>query len=267
MEGYRIMGNIHLIPTDKLSNLCIDNSCGELIYFTPMGFSTKHTTCQHIYITNSEEIKEGDYVCASGGVRFVKTLNKDRAKTFKDDGIISKQSPSSSCHLSNYKKIILTTDQDLIKDGVQVIDDEFLEWFVKNSSCEWIEIIDDTFTVGEMSKLPFGTKNHKYKIIIPKSECNHELRQRAYYREGVFKCWGCGNVICEPKQSGLEYLISELRLEEFAGTENLPAVAEIIKEARIRNRDERWEFWNGGIHCTEEGGKSFLEFYKERVGK
>jgi hypothetical protein len=39
---------------------------------------------------------------------------------------------------SYYKKIILTTDQDLIKDGVQAIDDEFLEWFVSNPSCEYI---------------------------------------------------------------------------------------------------------------------------------
>jgi hypothetical protein len=30
------------------------------------------------------------------------------------------------------QKIILTTDLDLIKDGVQSIDNEFLEWFVKN---------------------------------------------------------------------------------------------------------------------------------------
>jgi hypothetical protein len=37
-------------------------------------------------------------------------------------------------------KIILTTDQDLIKDGVQAIDDEFLEWFVNNTSCEEVEI-------------------------------------------------------------------------------------------------------------------------------
>ncbi len=40
-----------------------------------------------------------------------------------------------------FKKIILTTDQDLIKDGVQAIDDEFLEWFVKNPSCEYVPII------------------------------------------------------------------------------------------------------------------------------
>ena len=36
------------------------------------------------------------------------------------------------------RKIILTTDQSL--NGVQAIDDEFLEWFVKNPSCEKIEV-------------------------------------------------------------------------------------------------------------------------------
>ena len=44
-----------------------------------------------------------------------------------------------------YKKIILTTDDDIINDGVQSIDDEFLEWFcskngqvtLKNISYLW----------------------------------------------------------------------------------------------------------------------------------
>jgi hypothetical protein len=30
------------------------------------------------------------------------------------------------------KKIILTTDSKLIKDGLQDIDDDFLEWFLNN---------------------------------------------------------------------------------------------------------------------------------------
>ena len=37
-------------------------------------------------------------------------------------------------------KVILTTNKSLIKDGVQEIDDEFLEWFVKNPSCEFVKI-------------------------------------------------------------------------------------------------------------------------------
>jgi len=34
-------------------------------------------------------------------------------------------------------KVILTTNDLLIKDGVQAIDDEFLEWIVKNPSCQY----------------------------------------------------------------------------------------------------------------------------------
>jgi hypothetical protein len=58
----------------------------------------------------------------------------------------------------NYcKKIILTTDQDLIADGVQAIDDTFLEWFVKNPSCEKVEV--DSFVKYN----PIV-----YQIILPK---------------------------------------------------------------------------------------------------
>jgi hypothetical protein len=65
------------------------------------------------------------------------------------------------------KKIILTTDQDLIKDGVQAIDDDFLEWFVKNPSCEEVEIqYRYNFYVGQ-------DLTH-YKIIIPQQEPKQE---------------------------------------------------------------------------------------------
>jgi hypothetical protein len=63
--------------------------------------------------------------------------------------------------LTNWKKIILTTDQDLIADGVQAIDDEFLEWFVKNPSCEFVEW-DKNYNRGN--------EKYYYKIIIPQEE-------------------------------------------------------------------------------------------------
>jgi hypothetical protein len=52
------MKNVFLIPTDKPSRLCIDNSCNELNYNNIEGHNSKHITNQNIYITNSEEIKE-----------------------------------------------------------------------------------------------------------------------------------------------------------------------------------------------------------------
>jgi len=100
------MKNIHVLPTDKPSRLYkIENKLG-LLEEPNRNFLAKN---QHIYITSDEQAKEGDwgYIPFEGGnVKLV-------GKYFADD----------------WKKIILTTDQDLIADGVQAIDDEFLEWF------------------------------------------------------------------------------------------------------------------------------------------
>jgi hypothetical protein len=70
----------------------------------------------------------------------------------------------------NYeKKIILTTDQDLISDGVQAIDDEFLEWFVNNPSCEEVEVFKERYHVVEfIDDYPKGFFD--YQIIIPHEE-------------------------------------------------------------------------------------------------
>ena len=95
------------------------------------------------------------------------------------------------------KKIILTTDQDLINDSVQAIDDEFLEWFVKNPSCESVEVskvnkiglqsIDVLDKKHDLSKGIYNAiikdaNKLIYKIIIPKEE---------------FKITNCGNKNCQ----------------------------------------------------------------------
>jgi hypothetical protein len=83
-----------------------------------------------------------------------------------------------------YKKIILTTDQDLIKEGVQAIDDEFLEWFVKNPSCERVEIKKGSYNLSPMEEMlekeyvPKGTFD-TYKIIIPQEEPKQETLEEA----------------------------------------------------------------------------------------
>ena len=133
------MKNIHVIPTIK----AIKNQKGIYIKGTSV----------NIYITNDEEIKEGDWILNE-------THNIEKAISH-----YNYKSLSSDC-----KKVILTTDTQLIKDGVQPIDDEFLEWFVKNPSCEEVEVQD------------INNKWHKedetiisvsiYKIIIPKKEPN-----------------------------------------------------------------------------------------------
>jgi len=135
------MKNIHILPTDKPSRLRI-NSKGKLI-LSNINIGSKGET-QNIYITSDEEIKEGDW-------------HLKRTNNTVGNYILNSINPNKG----RYNKIILTTDQDLIKDGVQPIDDEFLEWFVNNPSCEEVKI-ESWQTKGEWDL--------DYKIIIPKQE-------------------------------------------------------------------------------------------------
>jgi len=178
---------------------------------------------KELFITNDEEIKDGDWYLFPLFKKGYSLKQYNSEQHFNEEPCIT---------LANLKakKIILTTDQDLISktcvhnfvniindgfkctkckkqvlrskitvsdtiDGVQPIDDKFLEWFVKNPSCEEIEIKHkDIIQYGNMTMydhngdgshyfckdcevetsrskeelLNFGVEY--YKIIIPKEE-------------------------------------------------------------------------------------------------
>jgi hypothetical protein len=151
------MKNLHLLPTDKASRLCINGK-----------------NQMHIYITSNEEIKQGDW-----------HILKDGDYKGELRRLISK--PINS-YIS--AKIILTTDTDLIKDGVQAIDDEFLEWFINNPSCESVE-------VDKNWNYPLD-KSWEYKIIIPKEEPNPFELPKALPDDVFYQS------LEEPKQETLE---------------------------------------------------------------
>ena len=165
------MKNIHVLPTDKPSKL-------HLIEDTLIITSEyKNSVCDaevNMYITSDEEIKDDDWV-------YCPVLKKpvficlDSILMFKNLGYDS--NGNSKYKKEWLKKIILTTDPDLIKDGVQAIDDEFLEWFVKNPSCEEVEIEydKDIFPYGVETSNGYGW----YKIIIPKEEPKQETLEEA----------------------------------------------------------------------------------------
>ena len=114
---------------------------------------------QHIYITNDEEIKKGDK-----SLLFVEGF---------EPIILTHFEPIEEGYKG--KKIILTTDQDLINDGVQAIDDEFLEWFVNNPSCESVEVIPLRKSSGWYDEKEVWHWDFlAYKIIIPQEEPKQE---------------------------------------------------------------------------------------------
>ena len=156
------MKNIHILPTDKPSRLVkfFTNKlhlCKEIL---PIQDEEQY---QHIYITSNEEIKD---------------VRPHKGKWQLEKGEILNKFPNYLTDLSECKLVIITTDPDLIKDGVQPIDDEFLEWFVKNPSCEnvkveLIEEIPSGFTFGMFGNDEPPTEL-VYKITIPKEEPKQE---------------------------------------------------------------------------------------------
>jgi hypothetical protein len=153
------MKNIHVLQTDKRSRLWTNNLRRRLELDE---FPEQHPTniAKHIYITSDEEIKEGNWVFNETSKEVYKITNVDELVIYE-------------------KKIILTTDPDLIKDGVQAIDDEFLEWFVKNPSCESVDVIydKDTFPYGVETAKGYGW----YKIIIPREELKCTCKEHDPY--------------------------------------------------------------------------------------
>jgi hypothetical protein len=146
------MKNIHLLPTEKPSRLFkfanklhLDN--------IPKDYYKKYS----IYITSNEEVKAGDW-CYDKLLNFI----------FKTDNYTNFNYVNQS---DNVFKIILTTDQEL--NGVQAIDDEFLEWFIKNPKCEIIEVKHFGTCCGNQSItqcINCEKYNPIYKIIIPQEE-------------------------------------------------------------------------------------------------
>jgi hypothetical protein len=151
------MEDLFLLQTEKPSVLGLHFDIikeGRLDYAPNFCFTEFNRTRNfqhnphHIYITNSEEIKLNDYIT---------------------DGYIVLQWKDDSSLLGR-KKVILTTDQDLIKDGVQAIEYEFLEWFFKNPSCEEVGIKVEFMQTPDYLKDGFY-----YKIVIPQEEPKQEI--------------------------------------------------------------------------------------------
>ena len=183
------MKNIHITPTEHTSRLYYNSQerTYQLCEFPKYHTDIKSTHNLHI-TSNEEGVYDKDYYLYEGS-------------TFK-------ARPRDEGNFKN--KVILTTDQDLIKDGVQAIDDEFLEWFVKNPSCEKVdvEVIDDNI--------------QWYKIIIPKKNfyCGDKVD---YGEQCLEQCVQCVNA------TGVDYGYLPKEHVEFIN-DNIDEFDEKIKE-------------------------------------
>jgi len=158
------MKNTYVIPTDKPSRLGYLTKKGKEVYkdlrlFDRLMPNILDSENQHIYITDNSEIKNGDW-------HLVWLEGKWEVLNYMPSIGYRKE-----CLGKEVCKIILTTDQDLIKECIQSIDDEFLEWFVKNPSCEEVDVEESNLL--NTSRTYLGVD--KYKIIIPKEEAKKHV--------------------------------------------------------------------------------------------
>jgi hypothetical protein len=162
-----------------------------------------------LYVTSDEQPKHNDYYTTDGKeIYYCNTLNPTRN--------------------NHYKKVILTTDQDLI--GVQAIDDEFLEWFVKNPSCESVEVFKErSHGVEFIDDYPKGFFD--YKIIIPQEEPKQDYKPNSC--DIIFET----AALIENKQETLEEAAANLADPNLCKTDNWIAGAKWQAE-RMYTYDE-----------------------------
>jgi len=263
------MKNIFVLPTDKPSRLLQCLKVIELLdkkWLSPIGKVNRN-----IYITDDSEIKVGDW-------------------SYDSRGFVEKVDESYDLEVINAlgKKIILTTDPKLIADGVQAIDDEFLQWFVNNSSCEKVEVeLIDTFKktnevyVDEITGGNYYEIIKKYKIIIPKEETKPVWKQiiedcggeEAFMEAAGLKpkqdrtCSNNCSVVCGECQ------ILEHKQEPCDNCNNDVCCCTIKKQETIEDGANKWVFetnadrWSNNDDTAGDNYGSFIAGVKSDVAK
>jgi hypothetical protein len=238
------MKNIHILPTDKDSKLYLGNLDKPV---TIQSASAQFKKPLHIYITDNSEIKEGDWIfdIVTKRIEIAKFNHNDLKR--------------------DWKKIILTTDQDLIKDGVQEIDDEFLEWFVNNSSCDSVKI--DLVPVNEFgSEITvggYGFDKFKYKIIIPKEEPNPLTVGKEFYESA-------DKNITVYRQETLEEAAERLYPDRCDGTNRSAEIYRRIfidgaklQAERMYSEEDLLSAFEAGMMFIGEDKGSFREWFEQ----
>ena len=228
------MKNIHLLPTDKPSILGRFIDTNNL--FLRVSNDIPRGENVNIYITSDEEIKD---------------VRPHKGKWHLEKENILNKFPDYLTDLSECKLVIMTTDDDLINDGVQAIDDEFLEWVVNNPSCEfveikWVKTPDGIFY--HQDNVPYGC----YKIITPKEESTFYTKK-------------CKCMIFEPNCfTGMCKNCGGILKEETKPKTMLESLQEYFKNTP---KEKVLEDWNESQHLDNEGitVNEFLENQKQET--
>ena len=159
------MKNIYLLPTDKPSRLYYHSDLKQLV-LTNKTMLREFVINQNIYITSDSKFVRDEYI--TDGIEVMKAT----PKLVDAQGLVDRR---------DWKKILMTTDPELVKDGVHPIGEDFLQWFVENPTCIKVEVVYGLFNpMGRQVDPNDLGQNHskcvwKYKIITTKEEQKQHL--------------------------------------------------------------------------------------------
>jgi hypothetical protein len=108
---------------------------------------------RNLYITINGSFSRDEYV--TDGIEVIKAT----PKLVDAQGYMGRR---------QWKKIVLTTDPDLIAERVKSASDEFLDWFVKNPNCETVVVRQRPKVNAIVKGKGIGYFANGYDIIIPK---------------------------------------------------------------------------------------------------
>jgi hypothetical protein len=170
--------NIWLLPTNEPSRLVQKRITNEIKLSSLNNPQLWNNV--NIYITNNEIIKEGDYIFYSINKVVGKVLELGRRTSNGESIPVVYCKETGSIDTEDCKKIILNTNPKLIKDSVQAIPDDFLEWFVNNSSCDFVEVEEHEIDTWDLTV-------NGYKIIIPKVSKPTAMENKTPIQEAIDK--------------------------------------------------------------------------------
>jgi hypothetical protein len=248
------MKNIHVLPTDKPSRL-IKSQDNDFVYLNtnaPNWFENNlKTTKQNIYITSDEEIKDGDYViCDNKLYKIIVTgvlYNGDFTLQTNIEGVFLNPKDCS--------KIIITDNKDLIEDGVQEISEDFLQWFVKNPSCEEVEVEFD------YNYYKFGKSKSKCnKIIIPKEEPKLELAKARRMQGSLTVNKLLEEGISFKKQHTLEEVAEIICYTHKTPIEQANEIIKLVQDKKMYSEEEVLEIFKQAQLCAVKADGVYFKY-------
>lgn len=124
-----------------------------------------------IYITNNDHIGESDWFIRGNEIHKCFRVHKTDIEFLTS--IDSVYCGSNKFWDKEYcKKIILTTNKDLIANGVQKIDEESLEYLKQNKNC--VDLVAVNEFGSEITVGGYGFDKFVYKVIGPKVSLNSD---------------------------------------------------------------------------------------------